>query len=127
VQLGSKSSALFKCNNCDVEAPIEELRVKPERNNNMQFLHYHNKAERPPFFLDMLLCDRCKFLFKEWQRNHGCTGIRSSLIHNYVLLPLSNWFREQLVKQHAEAKSRLSLARWEIPLSAEHRQIIATA
>jgi hypothetical protein len=77
--------------------------------------------------MEMLLCDRCKLLYKYWQRNHGSTGRRSNLIHNYQLLPLSNWFREQLVKQHAEAKSRLSLARWEIPLSAEHRQIIATA
>jgi len=118
---------LFKCNNCDVEAPIEELRVKPERNNNVYVLRYHNRAEKPPFYLEMLLCDRCKLLYQDWQRNHGSTGRRSGLIHNYQLLPLSNWFREQLVKQHAEAKSRLSLARWEIPLSTEHRQIIATA
>jgi len=74
----------------------------------------------------MLLCNRCKLLYKEWQMKHGCTGVRSVLSRDQ-LLPLSNWFRKQLVKQYAEQKSRVSLARWEIPLSTEHRQIIATA
>jgi hypothetical protein len=77
-------------------------------------------------FLEMLLCDRCKILYRGWQRNHGRTGVRSALSHDQ-LLPLSNWFQKQLVKQYAEQKSRVSLARWKIPLSTEHRQIIATA
>ena len=116
---------MFKCNNCDTEAIIEDLRVQSY--GPRDGVRYAHKSSQPKFFLEMLLCDRCKLLYREWQRNHGSTGRRSSLIHNSELLPLSNWFRKQLVKQYAEAKSRLSLARWEIPLSAEHRQTVTAA
>jgi hypothetical protein len=76
----------------------------------------------------MLLCDPCKLLYRKWQGGRGTLGRdKRKGTRDLCLFPLSNWFQKELLKQAAESKSRLSLARWQIPPGAEHRQIIATA
>src|SRR3989442_6250442 len=66
VQLAAGSSgelANYRCNNCNVELPIEELRI---RQSEQSQLSYPNKMERPILYHDMLLCNFCRFQCREW-------------------------------------------------------------
>src|SRR3989442_8408227 len=56
----------YRCNNCNIELPIDELRI---RESEQAQLSYPNKPERPVLYHDMLLCQFCKYQWREWMRD----------------------------------------------------------
>lgn len=95
----STTTTKFRCNNCNLEAPIEQLRVEttdprytvhlPGMNNGVR------NMDRPRAYRDTLLCNPCKRLFDEWLNDGGSyrnigpfTGPRT-----VPLSDLSKWCR----------------------------------
>src|SRR5919109_166686 len=77
---GSSIEKIYRCNNCNLLAPIEELRTYPAKGASGNHCVYFHKTSsmqhltnytRLIFPLDTLLCDSCKILFKEWGRHRG--------------------------------------------------------
>src|SRR5207247_4463829 len=69
VQSGVGSSGdlrKYRCNNCDIELPIDELRI---RESEQAQLNYPNKLERPVLYHEMLLCQFCKYQWREWTQD----------------------------------------------------------
>src|SRR5207249_4175278 len=70
----------YRCNNCNLEAPLEELRVIA--NAGQYNLIYPGYKKRSPnmfrivMYRDILLCEPCKKLFQKW------LAFRPSLKHS---------------------------------------------
>ena len=110
---------LYRCNNCDIAAPVEELRV-PARGFAGQ-LQYHNKGEKPTLFHDMLLCYGCRKLYSVWIASYRIdpsrpckrAGEQDHLVASINAWSLAYW------KHRAQENRSVSLARREIPVGPE--------
>src|SRR5438034_9354037 len=58
----------YRCNNCNIELPIDELRI---RESEQAQLNYPNKLERPVLYHEMLLCQFCKYHWREWMKDRS--------------------------------------------------------
>ena len=131
VQLAAGSSGelrKFRCNNCDLKLPIGELRI---RESEQSQLSYPNKMERPILHHDMLLCQFCRFQWREWlqdsskyfERNRPRRGQRSaSELERYEILPLARWCQAYWRNKFAKENGRLPLPGRQVPPSPEARQ-----
>src|SRR5260370_2807449 len=50
------SVVTYRCNNCNVEAPIDELRVRESEQGQ---LDYNRRSQRPVLYHEMHLCHGC--------------------------------------------------------------------
>ncbi len=134
IQTSSRSTTRFRCNNCNVEAPINDLRV---RESELAQLNYHHRSERPVLYHEMLLCDSCKIRWREWTTDNGKYYERSQRsphsgppsrneLERYSLIPLVNWSQAYWRNKFATENSPVSLPRRQVPPCAEACQASAT-
>ena|SRR6266567_364338 len=143
---GSSQPRLFRCNNCDLEAPIERLRVREQ--NPGRFLKYHGvnghlqaqgkHMDYPECFLEMLLCDDCKVEYKQWNRYDGVLQKRArfTLYRTVIpLFPLPRWARASYwryrtrnpIGYSTEEAGSLSISWWEVSPRSQVSGTSATA
>lgn len=98
-------------------APIEELRVPAPRTGAWHSgLSYHNKAEEPKLYLEMLLCGECQTKYHAWLKDGRVQ--RQALNHFVALIDLARYCHRYW-KQRVQENRSVSLARREIPLGPE--------
>ena len=107
------SSLLYRCNNCDLEAPIEDLRVPITYPSS--YLVYRNRSERPPLFHDMMLCADCRTDYRNWINtyDHTTMGLATAFKKGNRIFPLINialWSREYWKRKRREAQANSSLS-----------------
>ena len=124
----------YRCNNCDIELPIDELRI---RESEQAQLSYPNKLERPVLYHEMLLCRFCKYEWREWVQDSSKhyerktkgphRGQRSSSeLERYYLIPLASWCQAYWRNKIATEDSRVPLPGRQIPPSPEAHQASPT-
>jgi len=124
---------IFRCNNCNVELPIAELRV---RETEQSQLNYHNRKERPILYKDMLLCNFCMIQWREWMVDPGKyyekigarphRGQRSSSdLERYEILPLARWCQAYWRNKIATEDGRVPLPGRQIPPSPSSQSLVA--
>ena len=124
----------YRCNNCNIELPIDELRI---RESEQAQLSYPNKLERPVLYHEMLLCRFCKYEWREWVQDSSKhyerktkgphRGQRSSSeLERYYLIPLASWCQAYWRNKIATEDGRVPLSGRQIPPSPEARQASPT-
>ncbi len=124
----------YRCNNCNIELPIDELRI---RESEQTQLSYPNKLERPVLYHDMLLCWFCKYQWREWMQDSSKhyarkakgrhRGQRStSELERHYLIPLASWCQAYWRNKIATEDRRVPLPGGQVPSSAEARQTSPT-
>ncbi len=129
------SNNYYRCNNCNLEALLEELRVLapsvgPKRGG--QQLAYPNRHLQPELYLEMLLCHNCLREYRIWQTNPRLGSKPSGQWRNrpdcFPFIPLENWFRKQLRENRILATPRsVSIPWWQVPPSPTARQTFPAA
>jgi hypothetical protein len=96
---------LYRCNNCDIELPVEKLRVPAAITYDRRYsLQYYNRAEKPRLYRDTLLCEDCRVEFKRWINTYPCLG------HGHDQLPV---FKESFhLIQFAGPVGRVYIEDW---------------
>ena len=121
----SVQTSQFHCNNCNLQVPIEELRLREQ--NQMIF---RNRSERPIVYHEMLLCDPCKLLYRQWLTNSGSyyehrgrpahrAQRGASQFDAYQLIPLSDYCQAYWRNKIATKSGCLPLPGGQVPPSAE--------
>jgi hypothetical protein len=103
----SGQTRLYRCNNCNLEAPIEELRVPAPGTNNYHLL-YRNKGELPKQYQDILLCDSCKLNYIQWKRDYALRRPRHHPYH-ISLIPIAKWAEDYWKRRTQEGSKTESV------------------
>jgi len=138
----------YRCNNCNLEAPLEELRVIANAGQYNLIYPGHKSGSRNlsriVMYRDMLLCGPCRKLFHSWlayypSLNHGRRQQRefsgcfplTQFAGTFGQVRISDWgkhYWKQRFRERSQKESgRVPLPRRQVPHSPETCQTSPTS